>query len=79
VYTTFRVSPETTTRSPGDWKSEAENKIPEVPEAAVAMNAPATVPPELEMENEDGEAEMDTTDGSAVLGVPNVMAGREPE
>ena len=79
MYVTFNVSPDTTTRSPGDWKSEAENSVPEVPEAAVQINAPATVPPELLMENEEGVAELEITDGSAVVGVPNVMAGRLPE
>ncbi len=78
MYVTFNVSPDTTTRSPGDWKSEAENKVPDVPEAAVQMNAPAMVPPAPEMENEDGTDEFEITDGSAVVGVPNVIAGRVP-
>ena len=52
--------------------------MPEVPEAAVAMNAPATVPPELEMENEEGAEALEITDGSANVGVPKVMAGRDP-
>ena len=72
------MSPDTTTRSPGDWKSEAENRVPEVPDAAVQMNAPAIVPPEPEMENDEGTDELLITDGSAVVGVPNVMAGRVP-
>ncbi len=52
--------------------------MPEVPEAAVAMNAPATVPPAPEMENDEGAAELEITDGSANVGVPKVMAGRVP-
>lgn len=73
------MSPDTTVRSPGDWKSEAENNVPEVPDAAVQMNAPATTPPELEMEKAEGVEELSITEGSAVVGVPKVMAGRVPE
>ena len=79
MYTTFKVSPDTTTRSPGDWKSEAENNVPEVPDAAEQINAPAIVPPDPEIENAEGVEEFEITDGSAVVGVPNVIAGRLPE
>jgi hypothetical protein len=34
------------------------------------MNAPAIVPPEPEMENDEGTDELLITDGSAVVGVP---------
>jgi hypothetical protein len=79
VYVTFNVSPETTVRSPGDWKSDAENNTPDVPVVTEQMNAPATTPPELEMLNEEGVAELVITDGSAVEAVPKVIAGRLPE
>lgn len=79
MYVTFSVSPDTTVRSPGDWKSEAENSVPEVPVVTVQMNAPATTPPEPEMLKDEGEPELEITDGSAVEAVPKVMAGRLPE
>lgn len=78
MYVTFNVSPDTTVRSPGDSKSAAENKTPDVPEVAEHTNAPATTPPELEMLKAVGEAELVATDGSAVVGVPNVICGRTP-
>jgi len=78
VYVTFNVSPDTTVRSPGDSKSAAENSTPEVPDVAAHTNAPATTPPELEIENAVGEEEFVTTDGSAVVGVPKVICGRTP-
>jgi hypothetical protein len=79
VYVTFKVSPDTTVRSPGDWKSASENKMPEVPLATVHKNAPATIPPAPEIENEDGEALLEITEGSAEVAVPKVIALREPE
>lgn len=78
MYTTFRVSPATTARSPGDWKSASENKTPDVPLDTVHRNAPATVPPELEMVNDEGDAVLLITDGLAVVAVPKVIALREP-
>ena len=74
---TFKVSPDTTERSPGDWKSEAENKIPVVPDLVLLLikNAPPTVEVAL-IVNEAGEAELLITDGSAVVAVPKVAAGR---
>jgi hypothetical protein len=77
VYVTLRVSPEATTRSPGDAKSEAENKVPVVPLLVLLLikNAPPTVAVAL-MVKAAGEAEFVVTDGSAVVAVPNVQAGR---
>ena len=72
------MSPDTTVRSPGDWKSDSENKTPEVPLETVHKNAPATTPPAPEMVKEEGEAELLMTEGSAVVAVPNVTALREP-
>ena len=79
MYVTFNVSPEATVRSPGAWKSDAENNTPDVPEVTEQTNAPATTPPELEMLNEVGVAELEITDGSAVVAVPKVITGRVPE
>jgi hypothetical protein len=79
VYVTFRVSPDTTVRSPGDWKSASENNTPEVPLDTVHKNAPATTPPELLIVNDAGEAELEITEGLAVVAVPNTPALREPE
>jgi hypothetical protein len=73
------VSPDTTTRSPGAWKSEAENSVPDVPVSTLAKNAPATVPPAPVIENEAGEAVLSITEGSAVVAVPNVAVFRLPE
>lgn len=75
---TFNVSPLTTLRSPGAWKSAAENSVPEVPEETEAKNAPPTVAVEV-MANEAGEALFVTTDGLALVAEANVAAGRLPE
>ena len=77
VYVTFSVSPLTTERSPGDWKSAAENSVPEVPDAAEHRKAPPTVWVAL-MENEAGLALLVTTDGLALVAAANVAAGRLP-
>ena len=77
MYTTFSVSPATTTRSPGDWKSASENKVPDVPLATVHKNAPATVPPAPEIVNAAGDAVLAITDGFAVVAVPNTTCFRE--
>jgi hypothetical protein len=76
---TFRVSPDTTVRSPGDWKSASDINNPDVPLATVHKNAPATTPPAPEILNEEGEALLLITEGSAVVAVPKVTALREPE
>jgi hypothetical protein len=77
VYVTLRVSPEATERSPGAVKSEAENRIPVVPDLVLLLikNAPPTVAVAL-MVNDAGEAELVCTDGLAVVAVPKVAAGR---
>ena len=74
---TVNVSPFTTERSPGDWKSAAENSVPVVPPLVllVVRNAPPTVVVPL-MLNVAAEAEFVATDGLFVVGVPNVQAGR---
>ena len=74
---TFSVSPETTERSPGEVKSEAEYNVPVEPPLVLLLtkNAPPTVDVAL-MVYEAGEAELVATDGLAVVGVPKVHAGR---
>jgi hypothetical protein len=74
---TFNVSPLTTERSPGEEKSTAENKVPVVPLLVLLLvkNAPPMVVVPL-IENAAGDAEFVATDGLAVVGVPNVQAGR---
>ena len=71
------MSPDTTERSPGAEKSAAENNVPVVPDLVLLLvkNAPPTVVVPL-IENDAGEAELVATEGSAVVGVPNVQAGR---
>jgi hypothetical protein len=71
------VSPDTTARSPGDEKSAAEYKVPVVPPLVLfdVKNAPPTVVVAL-MLNDACEAEFVATEGLAVVGVPNVHAGR---
>ena len=71
------VSPETTERSPGDVKSEAEYSVPVVPLLVLLLvkNAPPTVDVAL-MLYAAGEAELVATDGFAVVGVANIQAGR---
>jgi hypothetical protein len=71
------VSPLTTERSP-PVKSEAENSVPEVPDAALAKNAPPTVADEV-IEYDALLAEFVTTEGLAVVAAANVAAGRLPE
>jgi hypothetical protein len=77
VYVTFNVSPETTERSPGEVKSEAENNVPAVPLFALPLvrNAPPTVEVAL-IENAAGDAELVATDGLAVVAVTKVQATR---
>ena len=77
MYVTFNVSPEATERSPGAAKSEAENKMPVVPDLVLLLikNAPPTVAVAL-IVYEAGDAELLRTEGSAVVAVPNVAAGR---
>ena len=74
---TDKVSPETTERSPGELKSAAEYNVPVVPPLVLLLvkNAPPTVVVAL-MLNVAGDAELVATDGLAVVGVPNVQAGR---
>jgi len=71
------VSPEATTRSPGAEKSEAENNTPVVPLLVLLLirKAPPTVAVAL-MVYEAGEAELEATEGFAVVGVPKVQTGR---
>jgi len=77
VYVTLNVSPDTTARSPGALKSAAEYNVPVVPLLVLLLvkNAPPTVVVPL-MLNVAGEAELVATEGLAVVGVPNVQAGR---
>lgn len=74
---TLSVSPETTERSPGELKSDAENRMPVEPPLVLLLtkNAPPTVEVAL-IVNDAGEAELVATDGSAVVGVANVQVGR---
>ena len=71
------MSPDTTERSPGALKSEAENKVPVVPLFALPLvkNAPPTVAVAL-MLKVAGEAELVTTEGLAVVAVAKVAATR---
>lgn len=71
------MSPETTERSPGELKSEAENSVPVEPPFVLLLtkNAPPTVDVAL-MLNDAGEAELVATDGSAVVGVAKEQVGR---
>jgi len=77
VYVTLSVSPDTTDRSPGEVKSEAENKVPVAPLLALPLvkNAPPTVEVPL-MVKEEGEAEVVATEGLAVVAVTKVAATR---
>jgi len=76
-YVTFKTSPLTTVRSPGDWKSEAENKRPELPDATLHKNAPEMVALAF-IVNVAVEAELLMFDGSASVAFPNVTCGRVP-
>ena len=71
------VSPDTTDLSPGEVKSDAENKVPAVPLLALPLvrKAPPTVEVAL-MENDAGEAELVATEGLAVVAVAKVTATR---
>ena len=71
------MSPDTTERSPGALKSEAENSVPVVPLLALPLvkNAPPTVEVAFIL-NVAGEAELVTTEGFAVVAVTNVAATR---
>jgi hypothetical protein len=77
VYVTDNVSPDATERSPGEVKSEAENSTPVVPLLVLLLikKAPPTVAVAL-IVKDAGEALFVATDGLAVVGVPNVQAGR---
>ena len=77
MYVTFNVSPDTTARSPGAVKSEAENKVPVVPLFVLLLvrNAPPTVAVPL-IVNAEGEAELVATEGLAVVAVTKVQATR---
>ena len=77
MYVTLSVSPDTTDRSPGEVKSEAENNVPAVPLLALPLvrNAPPTVEVAL-MVKEEGEAVLVATEGLAVVAVTNVQATR---
>ena len=67
------TSPLTTERSPGDWKSAAENKVPVVPPLVLSevKNAPPTTVVPL-MLNTATEAELLITEGSAVVAAPKL-------
>jgi hypothetical protein len=77
VYVTFKVSPDTTERSPGDVKSDAEYNVPVVPLLVLLLvrKAPPIVAVAL-MLNTAGEAEFVATEGFAVVGVAKEHAGR---
>ena len=74
---TLSVSPETTERSPGEVKSDAEYRVPVVPLFVLLLvkNAPPTVAVASILYTA-GEAEFVATEGLAVVGVANVQAGR---
>ena len=76
-YDTFKISPDTTERSPGLPKSAAENSVPVVPPLVLLLvkNAPATVVVPLIL-NDAGEPLFVMTEGSAVVAAPNEQAGR---
>jgi len=71
------VSPDTTERSPGEEKSDAENRIPVVPDLVLLLvkNAPPIVVVPV-MLNAAGEAELLITAGSAAVDDPKEQAGR---
>ena len=71
------MSPDTTERSPGVVKSDAEYSVPVVPLLVLLLvkNAPPTVEVALILYTA-GEAELVATDGLAVVGVANEQAGR---
>lgn len=71
------MSPDTTERSPGEVKSEAEYRVPVEPPLVLLLvkNAPPIVAVAL-MLNTAGEAEFVATDGLAVVGVAKEHAGR---
>jgi len=77
VYVTVSVSPDTTTRSPGEPKSAAENNVPAVPLLALPLvkNAPPIVVEPLIL-NTAGEAVLVTTDGFAVVAAAKVATTR---
>lgn len=77
MYVTFNVSPDTTDLSPGEVKSEAENKVPAVPLFALPLvrKAPPTVEVPL-IVNAEGEAVLVATEGLAVVAVTKVAATR---
>jgi hypothetical protein len=76
-YVTFNTSPLTTVRSPGAWKSDTENKMPDVPVATFAKNAPAIVAFAF-IVNDAVEDALLMLDGSANVAAPNVAALRSP-
>ena len=71
------MSPDTTERSPGVLKSDAENNVPVVPLFALPLvkNAPPTVAVAL-MLNVAGEEALVTTDGFAAVAVVKLAATR---
>jgi hypothetical protein len=73
----FKTSPLTTVRSPGAWKSAAENNNPDVPVATLAKNAPAIVALAF-IVNDAADAELLMFDGSASVAAPNEAALRLP-
>ena len=71
------MSPLTTDRSPGDWKSAAENKVPVVPPLVLLLvrNAPPTVV-EPFMVNVALLALLVTTEGLALVAAAKEAVGR---
>lgn len=74
---TISVSPDATTRSPGDEKSAAENNMPEVPEDTLHRKAPPTVAVAF-MTYEAGDIAVVATDGLASVAGANMAGGRVP-
>jgi len=77
AYVTFRVSPETTERSPGAEKSAAENSVPVVPSFVLLLTrkAPPTVAV-ASMLNEAAAEEFEATEGLASVAATNRHCGR---
>ena len=73
----FNTSPLTTVRSPGDWKSDTENSVPDVPVATLATNAPAIVALAF-MVNDAAEDALLMFEGSASVAAPKLRALRLP-
>ena len=77
VYVTLSVSPDTTERSPGEVKSDAEKSVPVVPLFALPLvrNAPPTVDVAL-MEKDAGVPEFVATEGLALVAAVKEHATR---